>query len=345
VGRDDAAHLEYRPGVADGIPQHPTEVCRQTPLEDRLTVVLATSPVPSHPSTALIDHVLESFSLAGLDKCRLVIVCDGCIVQDRARPKRGIVTAAVAAAYCEFVQQLQDRYATDKAVRVLALEKHHGFAFAVKAALSLVQTRFLCVVQHDNAFVRQVDLQCALQALEDPRVKYVGLLSSATLDYVGLCNSRYGIRISALEINGVPLVPLVYWYDKTHIASVDYYRSLFELAYDARTYWLLPDTHPPEDAVKLGRRGGLVIKAGDFIEETLGKKELFDIRTFGLSAHEQYGTYLYLDHPEPAFRHFDGQKYLTPQRRAELGFAPKVYGPDDGRVEDYRLTSTGPRTI
>ena len=39
---------------------------------------------------------------------------------------------------------------------------------------------------------------------------------------------------------------------------------------------------PFEDVITLALRGGLVIKKGEFIEDCVGKKQLFDIKTFGL---------------------------------------------------------------
>ena len=62
------------------------------------------------------------------------------------------------------------------------------------------------VVQHDNAFVRAVDLRPVLRALKDPRVSYVGLLSSATLDYATFLRSRFGITVEPLA--DLPLLPL-----------------------------------------------------------------------------------------------------------------------------------------
>lgn len=113
-------------------------------------------------------------------------------------------------------------------------EEHAGFGYAVKAALERVATPLVCVVQHDNAFVRRVNLAPVARALlAGELVRYVGLMSSATADYESLCMSRYGVRLpGAFEVERCKLVPLIYWYDKTHLASVDYYRSLFDAVYE-----------------------------------------------------------------------------------------------------------------
>jgi hypothetical protein len=55
-------------------------------LRDRLTVVVTTSPVPSNPSTAMIEELFQSFAMCpGLSACRKIIVCDGFNVGDSAK--------------------------------------------------------------------------------------------------------------------------------------------------------------------------------------------------------------------------------------------------------------------
>jgi hypothetical protein len=47
----------------------------------KLTVIVTTSPVPSNPSTHMLQAVVESMALVpGLTSCRKLIVCDGCKV-------------------------------------------------------------------------------------------------------------------------------------------------------------------------------------------------------------------------------------------------------------------------
>ena len=48
-------------------------------MENLLTVIIQTSPVPSHPSTSLIDALFNSFDrVDGLKSCNIVLLCDGC---------------------------------------------------------------------------------------------------------------------------------------------------------------------------------------------------------------------------------------------------------------------------
>ena len=42
-----------------------------------LTIIVTTSPIPSMPSTALLEALLKSFDNVVVEQCRTIIVCDG----------------------------------------------------------------------------------------------------------------------------------------------------------------------------------------------------------------------------------------------------------------------------
>ena len=65
---------------------------------------------------------------------------------------------------------------------VLVLDEWHGFSFAVKAALDLVSTPYVLVVQHDHVFVRAWPLASILACMRaDPLLLKVDAMSGATV--------------------------------------------------------------------------------------------------------------------------------------------------------------------
>jgi hypothetical protein len=76
-------------------------------------------------------------------------------------------------------------------------------------------------------------------------VKYVGLPSSSTAKYASQVLSKFKVIVKPTENFGMRLLPLIFFYDKPHICSLEYYLS----------FVFGPDN-------KVGD--------GDFIEETLG---------------------------------------------------------------------------
>ena len=137
-------------------------------LRRRLTVVLTTSPVRLHPSTALLDETVASMRAfaSGAQHCELLVVCDGVRTHKgdgRAytAPKwrQGIVDPAAGHDYNEYKTRAKGKY------RVLELPHRHGFGHAVRAALRHVRTPFVLVMQHDRNFRRPVDIVGCVAAM------------------------------------------------------------------------------------------------------------------------------------------------------------------------------------
>ena len=94
---------------------------------------------------------------------------------------------------------------------------------------------------------------------------------------------------------GASLIPLLFWFDKTHVCRTEHYRNfLFRRAY--------------------------FLRDGDFIEDTFGHRELDDIKGNGIGAHAKYGTFLYeRDDGLELLAHLDGRRFLTPDQRETRG--------------------------
>ena len=87
--------------------------------------------------------------------------------------------------YHQFIERLREKSAESSCEdaffgsHVLSLSDHHGFGFAVKAALNHITTDYVLVVQHDQEFIAGFDLEALLEtmSLHSGVVKYVGLPS------------------------------------------------------------------------------------------------------------------------------------------------------------------------
>ncbi|CAJ1352815.1 unnamed protein product [Effrenium voratum] len=277
-------------------------------LECNITVVITTSPVPSNPSTELLERVLLSLHrIPGLRAAPKLIACDGHRRSaGKANHKAGKVTPEESENYQRFIAQLQTSQCSAESTspyfkcRVLALEEHQGFGFAVKSALEEVGTEFVLVVQHDQEFIAAFNLPQVLSAMtQHEELKYVGLSSVSTLNYDNMVRSKFGVAISQTLEFGIPLMPLIFFYDKPHICRTAHYRDL------------------------LGP--GSLVRKGEFIEETLGVAQREDIIKHGMDAHAKYGTFQ-LDFRDEyggqfaVVRHLNGRAFLSPEQRVARGW-------------------------
>lgn len=259
------------------------------PLAAAVTVVVCTSPIPSHPSPALLEATLDSFeSCTGdLHHCRTIVVCDGCTIDEaNPHPKWGRVSRAQRDDYDTFKATLRRKVETSR-FEVMELATHHGFARAVLAVVQdTVQTELCLVVQHDWLFVQPgFDVLGAAEAmLKNPELlPYVGAMSLSTVDCAQRAKRRYDVDIepATLTFGSLRFLPLVMLQDKPFLAQKQW---LCELC--------------------------LATPVGKFPEDTVGQRQLEHVRANGLQTRETeklYRTYV-LDQSAPVTYHLSGRK-------------------------------------
>ncbi|GKY94243.1 hypothetical protein MPSEU_000390100 [Mayamaea pseudoterrestris] len=196
--------------------QVPLPIKPMPPMQEILTIIVTTSPIRSNPSLELLEKVFETFCFAGDSfcfKCRKITVCDGCRTQDgfndsvsrrhqntKQAMRSGIVTPEQAEKYHQFKVNLKDRCAKAPAdspfynTVVEELEERHGFAYALRHVVrSMVDTEYICVIQHDRTFMRSTPIEETLRAMwNNPGVKYVGCSMRSNLFYKDIFYSKYG---------------------------------------------------------------------------------------------------------------------------------------------------------
>lgn len=273
----------------------PSSAITPETLREWLTVVMTTSPVVSNPETALIEEVAASFKLVEhLASCPKLIMCDGYKVKEKNKFRSGQITTERADAYNEYKSRLHSLSTQPGSLlygaQIEELDTRNGFGFAMRAALPHVTTPYMIVVQHDRTFRAGFDLVKVVRALHahGDWLHYVGMPTGTTTTHITHVLSKYGLRIKPREvvldggIDQLRLIPLLQWYDSTHVAATKYYS---DFVFDPR--------------IKRVARGG-------FIEDKLGQMQLQEVRAQGLGAHEPYGTFLLDCGGEVVVGHLDG---------------------------------------
>lgn len=327
-------------------------------MDRLLTVLVQTSPVPSHPSAALLEALFRSFDrVDGLREATIIILCDGLGGEGEegetegeapANLKHGRAPDELAARYGEHLDLLRERLdrppflppggggnpgtaaaAAAAAVRMVRLPHRHGSARAIGAAfdMGLVRTPFVMVAQHDNFFVRDVPLREVLVAMrQHDWIKALHFQATATVNYVEKVRRRYGMDLEGMVRRDwakgggggtyphrhrqphplPPLVPLAFWYGRTHLARTDHYVDFV-----------------------LDRP----LRVGDHLEELLGVRQLREMQELGPElAHPRYGNYVLDQGEEIVLYHLSG-------RRARAATSTSAAAAAEGRGEGAAATA------
>lgn len=223
----------------------------------------------------------------GLLECSIVIICDGCEqvkIGETENNKHGKASADTVSRYREHIERLRDTVSArdppfvpeaEGSIELLELERRHGSACAISAAFSThdkVKTPYVMICQHDNFFIQGAPLRSCLHALQACPGLGIGLkclhfMSTATMDYATKVRKRYSLELEPQKVNGIEgdLLPLAFWYGRSHVAYSDYYRTFV-----------------------LNRP----LQAGDHLEELLGVTQLNDVCKRGAEAANEHGTYV-----------------------------------------------------
>ena len=289
-------------------------------MEQLLTVIIQTSPLPSHPSTALLEALFRSFDrVDGLKEANIIILADGCddecgeerrtnnrcddqiIATKKANLKHGAAPLDTREKYKQHLHLLREKVNSKQepfvpskngSIQLLELHHRHGSARAIAAAFNIlsISSPYVMIGQHDNFFVRDVSyLRQLLQYMEKPEtnswLQCVHFPSTATLNYVQKVKRRYDLDISRLcvdcdDVQKSKLVPLVFWYGRTMLARASYYKQI------------------------LNRFPNL--KVSDHLEELLGTQQLNELNKIKRRndddfddefrrVHARYGNYVFFD--------------------------------------------------
>jgi hypothetical protein len=278
-----------------------------------LTIIITTSAIPSHPSTDVIDEVIEALvhiKSPNVNITDVYIVCDGYNIRgldEKPNFKPPKITVEKSADYELYISVLEKKYSQYK---IIKRNKRYGFAKNLRYILDMVETTYVLVVQHDWVFRKDVDLDKIMCAMDkSDEIKYVNFMSSSSTNYLNrifkLKNGFKGHKIDKEQIIksnkekfGIDIVPLMFWYDKPHICRTDYYKSF---VFGQKHYDSLRDK---------------LIQIRSFVEDSLGNVILNNVKKNGLSAHAAYGTYLYYEEPDAEYvSHSNGRAFITDEQR------------------------------
>lgn len=179
---------------------------------DEITVLVPTSPIPSHPSTVIINEVIDSIRKQ-LPNAEILIMCDGVreAQEDRRQEYTEYLYELIRLCRCEWSNVLPVVY-----------EKHMHQAEMARRILDHVSTPMVLYVEHD----------CPI----DGPINWEGLSNAIELRDAHVIRLHHESRIipehehlmigEARDVNGVVLAPTIQWSQRPHLASTRVYRQI-----------------------------------------------------------------------------------------------------------------------
>lgn len=189
---------------------------RAEKISDLITVVITTSPIPSHPSTDVIDTTLASIrAQQPLANAEVLVAADGIPPGLEHRTE----------AWWHYLRRLVWQIARDRhgrCVPLIAGEWGHQ-ALTTARALEQVTTPLVLFMEHDTPIIGEVDWDGLGKAVLSGQANVIRLHHETGV----LDEHRYlMVDQDPQEVCGVPLLRAAQWSQRPHLASTEFYRQL-----------------------------------------------------------------------------------------------------------------------
>lgn len=206
-----------------------------------ITVVCSSSPVPSHPSTAMIEDTIRRIrAYPELATAEILIMVDG--VPEEHENLR--------AAYEEYRRRLVDLCNVHPDFRgclPILFDRHTHQANMTRAVLPLVRTPLLFFVEHDTYPQWEIDFAGMVRVLLDDG--YANAIRLHVFHEVLKEHEPLYTDLKVNEVCGVPLIRTTDWSQRPHLARTQWYHDLLERYVPAdKPMWIEHAWHGPIDA-------------------------------------------------------------------------------------------------
>lgn len=183
--------------------------------DDAITVLIPTSPIASHPSTAIIEQTIESVREL-MPSADIIVMCDGVRAEQEHYRER----------YERYLNQLT-WLANHQWHRVLPVifDEHLHQAEMTRRCLDMIETPLLMFVEHDTPLVtdEDIDLVAITAACLADRVDLMRLHHEALVlpDHEHLM-----LDSEPVDVMGCPAKRTVQWSQRPHVAQLSFYRRI-----------------------------------------------------------------------------------------------------------------------
>lgn len=199
-----------------------------------VTVLMPTSPIPDHPSTACIeDSIRRVRAYPGLERADIIIMVDGVREEQEGR----------TADYEEYKRRLIDLcnwHPDFWGCFPLVFDEFTHQANMARYALELVRTPLIFYVEHDTYPVGALDFPVLFRTFEEaPQMNVLrfSIFDAHIPEHAHLFPNGPTIRVPDGR-----LIPTIQWSQRPHLARTDWYRQQMTEWFGSKARTMIEDT-------------------------------------------------------------------------------------------------------
>lgn len=212
--------------------------------DDRITVLVPTSPIKRHPSTEIIDETIAAIR-SKLPEAEIIIMIDG--VREEQEHYTGN--------YNEYIRRLlwKTNFEWHNVVPMLFQDHHHQAAMT-REALKVVRTPIIMFVEHDAPITPDCDFewQGLTDAILTGEANMIRFHHEAKIQDA---HWRLMLDKKPVMVCGVPMMRTAQWSQRPHLASTEFYRTIIDKYFRPESRTMIEDRVHGVTELKYVKRG------------------------------------------------------------------------------------------
>lgn len=185
-----------------------------------VTALIPVSPIPSHPSSEVLDQTIASIREC-LPDSEIVVMFDG------VPPTLMHLKAQYEAFMRDFLQKSNN--SPELHITPFVFDKHQHQSLMTKEALKLVRTPLVLFSEQDTPLHNDIPFPALAEVI---KTGYANVIRFHFEAQVHLEHQHLMLDQSPIQILGVPFLRTRQWSQRPHLASTAYYREIAEKYWD-----------------------------------------------------------------------------------------------------------------
>lgn len=182
-------------------------------LDDQITILIPTSPIPSHPDVAITEAVINSARFH-FPRAEIILMFDG--VRPQMEHRRG--------QFEEYTRRMLYKCEHEwHNVFPMVFTRHCQQAMLVRAALEAVKTPLVFFIEHDTPIVtdRLIDWKSIVEVLQSGEANMVRLYY-----FEGIHREHQYLMRDTVELHGSRFVKTIQYSQWPNLATVEFYKRI-----------------------------------------------------------------------------------------------------------------------
>lgn len=197
-------------------------------MNNQLTVIIPTSPIPSHPSTAIIDETIAD--IRRYTNARIIIMADG--VHESVE-HRSINYINYTEDVCRRI--VADAYGVSEII-IFAEHKHQSEMTRL-ILRNIVKTPLIMFCEHDTSPIGDIPFQQICDLVQNSPI--TNCVRFNIFDRI--LEEHQHLMVRPYVENGIPLTGTIQYSQRPHIAKTDWYRNMLNKYFEPGRKTMIED--------------------------------------------------------------------------------------------------------